>query len=254
MPKTHSDVIKEYTNLIETKLDLLASEPYRVWTDSAENRAKEAQYTKWYEFHYGLANYQGQDGPKVSEKTGEVYYRMFTVAMLMKAPSSDVGFGLGLDGLKSLGSGYNGPTHLAVMCSFDAFLTLMGRELAGAISDGTTSPPRAHAQRLKTLWRMLRHVETVAVWQHQRTETWFAWPEASTEIILGARWAGLEEVAVRRTLEANSPHNVRGRTYRAAPQRDEFNIDEGTFPQDEKKKLVREENAKRKQLAQFRDA
>ena len=254
MPKTNQDVINELTNRIEEKLELLATESYRVWTDSAENRAKEAQYTKWYEFHYGMANYQGQDGPKVNEKTGEVYYRMFTVAMLMKAPTPDAGFGLGLAGLKALGSGYNGPTHLAVMCSFEAFLTLIGRELAGTTESGKVHPPKRHKQRLMTLWGMLRNVETVAVWQQQRTSTWFAWPEESTEIIVGDRWANLEKVEVRSNLETNAPHNVRGRTYRAAPRPEEHHIDDGIFEADEKRKVRREGNAKRKQLAQFRDA
>ncbi len=64
MPKTNKDVIIEYTNLIEKKLELFAEEPYRVWTDSAENRAKEARYSKWYEFHYGEASEQPDPSPR----------------------------------------------------------------------------------------------------------------------------------------------------------------------------------------------
>jgi hypothetical protein len=253
MPKTNKDVIIEYTNLIEKKLELFAEEPYRVWTDSAENRAKEARYSKWYEFHYGEASEQPDPLPVGAD--GTPYYRMCTVAMLMKAPTPDLGFGLGVAGLKALGTGYNGPTHLAVMCPADSFWVLIGRELAGATEDGGIHPPKRHLQRLKALWAMLRHVESIAIWPliSKAGKPW--WPKDVTAIEAGDRWANLVKVEIRSKLVTNQPHNVFSREWRADPNKGEaHHIDDGIFEEDEKRKVRREGNAMRKQLAQFRDA
>ena len=231
MPKTHTDVINEYRNLIAGKLALLADEPYRVWADTSENRAKEARFEKFTEFQYGMAIWQGADGPKFNETTGETYYKMFAFAMLMKAPAAPLNFG-SVDDLIAAATRYNGPTHLAIMCCWESFQLIIAREMAGVQADGTVCKPKQHIRRLTVVWDMLEHVESVACWQKWVTPTWPKFADESEEILLGKRIETIEPKALYGTF-GNQPQNVHGRDYRPNPRREDHHIDDGVFEEDE---------------------
>jgi len=201
------------------------------------------------------ATYGPQSRP---DKNGDV--RDLDILRLMYAKRAGLADkdGFDLDDFLSSGEEYQGETHLAILCSFDALMLVVKRIHQGLEGfDEETRQPRqldakTHVKRLKALVRVLRHVETFSCWRDEGTDEktgktfLFPWPKEQALFPNSFHAFSVQERAYDEEW-----HNAFGLKFRANPVLEEdepHGPDDTVHPADAKRRTAREHNTKVRQV------
>ena len=258
VPETNSKLtpiqerIQNMQGLVREKMALLLGEPSRNLTDTPENRAKVARMVKGAAAQYGPRLVQPEQGDFIAK---------FDAARLMYQPRADRSEGFDLGDFLSSGEEYTGETHLAVLCSWDAWLDIVrrvyqGLEAGGAkTDDGPKLGEQLHLRRLAALVRVLRHVETFSCWRDEGTDEktgktfLFSWPKEQALFPNSFHAFSVQERAY-----ATDDINSFGLKWHKRPVLEEDEAhgpDDTVHPADAKRRTAKKHNSNVKELGNF---